>query len=470
MPKRARPANAAPAAGPRLTVASEEMALSRSEVMAQMWREGSLCDCEVSVDGRVFTAHRIVLAACSTFMRSAFTVGLAETATASVVLEEVEPAVFEAVLEFVYAGTCTFDESLSLAVLQAASRLGIKLLEDQVVAHITERIDPATCLEVWKAGDALSLPAVVEAARKCATEAFVEVAGQDAWLGVAAPWLECLLASDELVADKEEQVFEALTRWHAAQRPPPPHEALDRLLVLVRWPLMEQCFVAEQVNTSPMVTRGGALAVPVAMAFQAMAYGTRPKPRRRHKWEFRFESAFDTNGILHCIGTRGGKVAYRNPHELGEVVSSSSSSGIGESAPAFVQHPHATSVMHYTNATLQSFVGLRDWMAVDLGEGRSLVVDHYCLRSDRQASHKLRNWELQGSLDGQTWQTLRIHQSDTSLPPQAMSTAAWPVDAGAQAFRHFRIAQTGVNSSGTQHLTCAGIELYGRANFERPLA
>ena len=464
MPKRARPANAAPAAGPRLTVASEEMALSRSEVMAQMWREGSLCDCEVSVDGRVFTAHRIVLAACSTFMRSAFTVGLAETATASVVLEEVEPAVFEAVLEFVYAGTCTFDESLSLAVLQAASRLGIKLLEDQVVAHITERIDPATCLEVWKAGDALSLPAVVEAARKCATEAFVEVAGQDAWLGVAAPWLECLLASDELVADKEEQVFEALTRWHAAQRPPPPHEALDRLLVLVRWPLMEQCFVAEQVNTSPMVTRGGALAVPVAMAFQAMAYGTRPKPRRRYKWVFRFESAFDTNGILHYIGTRGGTVAYRNPHELGEVVSSSSSSVVGGSAPRFVQHAHATPVMQFTDNTPQS------WMAVDLGEGRSLVVDHYCLRSDCFPGHKLRNWELQGSLDGQTWQTLRIHLSDTSLPLQAMRTAAWPVDAGAQAFRHFRIAQTGVNSFGIPHLMCAGIELYGRANFERPLA
>ena len=470
MPKRSRAAaDAAPAAGPRLTVASEEMARSRSEVMAQMWREGSLCDCEVSVDGRVFTAHRIVLAACSTFMRSAFTVGLAETATASVVLEEVEPAVFEAVLEFVYAGTCTFDESLSLAVLQAASRLGITLLETQVVAHITERIDPATCLEVWKAGDALSLPAVVEAAQKCATEAFVEVAAQDAWLGVAAPWLECLLASDELATDKEEQVFEALTRWHAAQRPPPSHEALDRLLALVRWPLMEQRFVAEQVNTSPMVIRGGALAVPVATAFQAVAYGTRPKSRLGKGTDFRFESAFDTNGILHHIGTRGGTAAYRNPHELGEVVSSCSSPGYRAKVDVFVQHAHATPVFSYTSNTPQS------WMAVDLGEGRSLVVDHYCLRADEHdASHKLRSWELQGSLDGQTWQTLRAHQNDTSLPLQAMSTAAWSVDAGAQAFRHFRIYQTGANSSvGTpsaHHLMCAGIELYGRATFKQPLA
>ena len=63
--------------------------------MTQMWREGSLTDCEVSVDGRVYTAHRIVLAACSTFMRAAFTNGLAETATARVVLQEVEPAVFD---------------------------------------------------------------------------------------------------------------------------------------------------------------------------------------------------------------------------------------------------------------------------------------------------------------------------------------------------------------------------------------
>jgi hypothetical protein len=157
-------------------------------------------------------------------------------------------------------------------------------------------------------------------------------------------------------------------------------------------------------------------------------------------------------------------VAYRNPHELGEVVSSSSSGFVGGLARAFVQHAHATPVYNCTNDTPQS------WMAVDLGEGRSLVVDHYCLRSDRHTRHKLRNWELQGSLDGQTWQTLRIHLSDTSLPHQAMSTAAWPVDAGAQAFRHFRIAQTGVNSAGTQHLMCAGIELYGRANFERPLA
>ena len=130
----------------------------------------------------------------------------------------------------------------------------------------------------------------------------------------------------------------------------------------------------------------------------------------------------------------------------------------------FVEHAHAAPIYNCTGNAPQS------WLAVDLGEGRSLVVDHYCLRSDNRSDHKLRNWELQGSLDGQTWQTLRAHQNDMSLSSQPMSAAAWPVDARAQAFRHFRIQQMNVNSSGNRHeLTCAGIELYGRANFERPL-
>ena len=331
------------------------------------------------------------------------------------------------------------------------------------MAHITKRIDPATCLEVWKAGDALSLPAVVEAAQKCAREAFVEVAGQDAWPAVPVPWLECILASDELVVDKEEQVFEALTRWHAAQRPPPPAEALDRLLALVRWPLMEQRYVAEHVNSSPLMkgNPGGAWAV--ATAFQAVAYGTRPKPRLGKGTDFRFESAFDTNGILHHIGTRGGTAAYRNPHELGEVVSSSSSLPHG-AVEHFVQHAHAAPIYNCTGNAPQS------WLAVDLGEGRSLVVDHYCLRSHAHNGNKLRNWSLQGSLDGLTWHTLSVHRGDASLSSQPMSTAAWPVGRCTQAFRHFRIQQEGPDSSGGHYLMCTGIELYGRAHFDRPLA
>ena len=107
-------------------------------------------------------------------------------------------------------------------------------------------------------------------------------------------------------------------------------------------------------------------------------------------------------------------------------------------------------------------------MMVDLGEGRSLSPDHYCLRNQNHGKdHRLQHWNLEASNDSNTWTTLRDHVSDQSLGPAPMSTAAWPIEPAnvqGSSFRYFRIQQTGPNSSGHHHLMCAGIELYGLGN------
>ena len=73
---------------------------------------------------------------------------------------------------------------------------------------------------------------------------------------------------------------------------------------------------------------------------------------------------------------------------------------------------------------------------------------------------------MEASTDGQAWTTLRSHRNDASLADTAHSTAGWAVaprvEGGTGAcFSHFRVRQTGKNSSNTDHLFCAGIELYG---------
>jgi hypothetical protein len=173
----------------------------------------------------------------------------------------------------------------------------------------------------------------------------------------------------------------------------------------------------------------------------------------------RFRSAFDTNGVLHHLGTAGGTRAYQNPHAAGAVVASMSTVGTGNPAH-FVQHTHAAPVSNSTTNVADS------WMAVDLRTAR-LVPDHYALRTSNHAglyTHNLQNWALQASNDNATWTTLRQHSRDATLGDPAMSVAAWPLNAaavGGRAFRHFRILQTGHNSTNNNHLMCAGIELYG---------
>ena len=160
--------------------------------------------------------------------------------------------------------------------------------------------------------------------------------------------------------------------------------------------------------------------------------------------------------MLFHLGTAGGTRAYQNPHAAGAVVASMSSVGNGD-PPRFVEHTHASPVFNYTANLADS------WMAVDLKAAR-LVPNHYALRSDGNRNFKLRSWRLEASNDGQAWTILRAHSSDASLGDEPMSVAAWPLDAAAVAgrsFRHFRIVQTGPNSSNLNHLMCAGIELYG---------
>ena len=101
--------------------------------------------------------------------------------------------------------------------------------------------------------------------------------------------------------------------------------------------------------------------------------------------------------------------------------------------------------------------------SVFLGEGRSLVVNYYSLRhGDGDGSWRLQAWVLEGSNDGINWIVMMAHTNDDSLPDQGYSEAAWKVEGAAQACRHFRIRMTGKNSSRSDHLHLAGIELYGR--------
>ena len=169
-----------------------------------------------------------------------------------------------------------------------------------------------------------------------------------------------------------------------------------------------------------------------------------------------FESNFDTNGVLHYIGTQGGTRDYQNPHTSGDVVVSWSGIGRGP-VDRFVQHRHPNPVQSYTKSVANS------WMQVDLGQNRTLRPTYYCLRhGNSNCSCTLRNWRLEGSNDGQTWTTLRNHANDTTLAAQAMSEANWPVENCGVCYRFFRIFQYGKTSSGNaDHLFCAGIELYG---------
>jgi hypothetical protein len=188
--------------------------------------------------------------------------------------------------------------------------------------------------------------------------------------------------------------------------------------------------------------------------------------RATGKWPRITAGKFDKFGVLYYIATAGGSRDYRNPHSRGDViVAMSSIVCVREALPddtygelqRFVTHRHDGDACNETENHSQQ------WMSVDLGEGRSLVPNHYCLRHGNNVpTNRLRHWRFEGSNDEVTWMTLREHADDESLSAkQAFAVADWELEGVSESYRYFRIKHTGRTWDGYNFLSCAGIELYG---------
>ena len=173
-----------------------------------------------------------------------------------------------------------------------------------------------------------------------------------------------------------------------------------------------------------------------------------------------YRKDFDRHGVLYALGTNFGTTPWVNPGGT----SASPTRIIATRSSDHDEHSDAIDLLENRRGSLS---GTKDedksWWCVDLTEKYALYLTHYSLRHGRDNGMSIiRNWRLEGSLDGHIWKTLKKHDNDRGLKdPFPYYTATWPVDGELGAFRYFRIFQTGKNSSGRFSIFLSGIELYG---------
>ncbi len=155
---------------------------------------------------------------------------------------------------------------------------------------------------------------------------------------------------------------------------------------------------------------------------------------------------FSSSGVVRALNTNGST----------EVCATRSSEGPGEASDVFCYEIGKTSGTKEKKGS---------WWCIDLGTNYLLVITHYALRHGKSDGESyLQEWQLQGSVDGDTWKNLVTgdNPSNTSpfRDPHGYYTGTWSVKGEVGAFRYFRILQTGSNSSGSYGLYLSGFELY----------
>lgn len=175
-------------------------------------------------------------------------------------------------------------------------------------------------------------------------------------------------------------------------------------------------------------------------------------------------SDFDESGVIWWIGSHRGTKEWQNP------------ALVHEKNIRGLDLPPANKVAIHSNVVVEagSTAGFLDREGCDnftsTGDSPAITVvlpfaihpTHYSVRHGWANSFgSMRNWQLRGSLDGESYHLLREHIDDHSLDG-TYDTHTWALAvADDSMFTHFQLLVTGPNSIGDTSLWCSGIEFYG---------
>jgi hypothetical protein len=179
--------------------------------------------------------------------------------------------------------------------------------------------------------------------------------------------------------------------------------------------------------------------------------------KNQEELEFTYKSDFDENGIIYWLGTKEKTQTFQNPHDLGLTVGSESWSVQGKGHIAFGREIKSNYIPD------ANYPG---WFQIEF-KSYSIIPNYYTVRTDNNGNYAPRNWNLEGSFDGQSqWTTLISHKNDTKVANTANASASWEIPNLDQEFKFFRVLQTGVNSRNDRNFMISGIEIYGTVIVE----
>ncbi|CAI2350375.1 unnamed protein product [Caenorhabditis sp. 36 PRJEB53466] len=170
----------------------------------------------------------------------------------------------------------------------------------------------------------------------------------------------------------------------------------------------------------------------------------------------RYTGDFDDKGVVYWVGTNGTTVSsWTNPATVKAMRITCSDSRQPFGKPEDVLSRDSNPINCHTSDDKNAH------FTIDLGV--LVIPTSYTLRHSRGYGRSaLRNWNFLGSVDGKQFDTIIAHVDDKGLGEPG-STHTWHVEEkGTTAYRFFRLAQNGKNSSGqTHYLSCSGFEIYG---------
>ncbi|KAM3850239.1 kelch-like protein 30 [Diretmus argenteus] len=211
-----------------------------------------LADVTLSARGKDFPCHRSVLALCSTYFHSMFSGDFVESTAARVELQDVDPDILKALLDFAYTGKLTINQGNVEGLICTSSQLQFQTIRAVCSRYLQHQINATNCLGILEFGEIHGCPEVVAKAWAFLLENFEAVLQVEEFLLLGKDRLVAYLSNKGLQTRSECTRVEAVLTWvrhHEESR----LCQLTELLALTRLSLLSLDYLAEKLLKDSLV-------------------------------------------------------------------------------------------------------------------------------------------------------------------------------------------------------------------------
>lgn len=117
-------------------------------IMDLCLEDGLFADVTITVDGKEFHLHRLVLSAQSSFFRSMFTSNLKESHNRSIELKDVSAIVFQLLIDYIYHGTIKLRVEELQDTYEMADMYQLTALFEECSRFLSRTVEVKNCLQV----------------------------------------------------------------------------------------------------------------------------------------------------------------------------------------------------------------------------------------------------------------------------------------------------------------------------------
>lgn len=220
--------------------------------LSKLRKEDKLCDISIVVGEKVYNAHKVILISSSPYFEAMFLSGMVESHKSSVVLQNIDPDAFEAILNMMYDGKILITVNIVQSLLYASSIFQIDHLKQACSDFLVKQLSPHNCLGIKGFAEVHGCYELMELAHRHSLSRFTEVSQSEDFMSLDIHQVTDLLSRDNLRVNDEEEVFDAALGWieYCVEERA---KYMSHLLKLVRLPLLSPSVLADKVKPNKLI-------------------------------------------------------------------------------------------------------------------------------------------------------------------------------------------------------------------------